>query len=533
MNSGIKRLLSMLMALIMVFSMITPVSVSAASNAASNAAKEIEVGETIKLNVPGTYARITWKSSDNGIAKVSGNGTVTGVAPGTATITATYRTHFGFWGRNKTTTFTVVVTEPETQDVTVEEGKTLQLSVNAKGGKVAWSSSNSNVATVNKNGQLRGIAPGTATVTAKISRSHGFFGKKTETVYFKVTVTEAPQEEAPEAPETLTVKEGETLQLTVDAKGGKVTWKSSNKRIATVNGRGLVKGIRQGNVTITATVTKTANHRFPWQRPGRPTTEVIKFEVTVLPEAPAINYFTVTFNSNGGSEVAAQTIEEGMTVIEPEEPTLDGHTFMGWYADEALTQEYDFAAVVTGDVTLYAKWDENEPAKPTMPENPSEADEYYFNNSEVIDVIIAEESEVVPCEAEVVNLLGSRGFTESEIIYDFTIDGTYIGSTNVQHASQTKRPAYFTYYRTENGDIWIVYVINDAVTAYPLSYNAECDLPVDLMISESETITSYVDETNQYYVTIPYESAMIVRIVERIDAETLEQLTFDAIDAMG
>ena len=239
-------------------------------------------------------------------------------------------------------------------------------------------------------------------------------------------------------------------------------------------------------------------------------------------------YAEVTFETNGGSAVESAFVKKGGSLEQPTDPTRERYTFAGWYTDKALTEAFDFTGTVNENLTLYAKW--NASGSLPMPENPSETDEYYWNNSEVLEVITASESEVVPTETEVVDLFASRGFTESEIIYDFTIDGTYIGSTNVQNASQTKRPAYFTYYRTENGDLWIVYVINDSVTAYPLSYNAECDLPVDLMISESETITSYVDETNQYYVTIPYESAMIVQIV---DAETLEQLTFDAIDAMG
>lgn len=446
MHSGTKRLLSMLMALIMVFSMITPVSASAASTTASNDAKEIEVGETTKLEVPGVYARITWTSSDNGIAEVSSNGTVTGVAPGTATITASYRIYFGFWGRNKTTTFTVVVTEPETQDVTVEEGKTLQLSVNAK--------------------------------------------------------------------------------------GGKVTWKSSNKRIATVDNNGLVKGIQEGNVTITATITKSTSHRFPWQRPGKPTTEVIKFEVTVLPEAPAVNYFTVTFNSNGGSEVAAQTVEEGMTAVEPEAPTLDGYTFVGWYADEELTQEYNFAAAVTADITLYAKWEENEPPRPTMPENPSAADEYIWSTSDVVDVIPAEESEDVPTEVEVIDLLTERGFDSYPVVYEHTINGDYVEETEISAGTTDKHPMYYTYYVSANRELWLIYVVNGMVMANPVSFNLQSALPAELVVSESEALTSYDDVGNQFYVNIPYESAVIVKTVGRIDAETLDGLTIEEINKL-
>lgn len=66
--------------------------------------------------------------------------------------------------------------------------------------------------------------------------------------------------------------------------------------------------------------------------------------------------FTVTFESNGGSEVDPQTIEYGNTVTQPDNPTKSGSAFAGWYSDEELTQGYDFSSSVTSDITLYAKW---------------------------------------------------------------------------------------------------------------------------------------------------------------------------------
>ncbi|WP_168735955.1 InlB B-repeat-containing protein [Cohnella fermenti] len=66
--------------------------------------------------------------------------------------------------------------------------------------------------------------------------------------------------------------------------------------------------------------------------------------------------FTVSFSSNGGTEVGDQTVEEGGVASEPDAPTLIGHTFGGWYSDSAKTHAYSFATPVTGSFTLYAKW---------------------------------------------------------------------------------------------------------------------------------------------------------------------------------
>jgi uncharacterized repeat protein (TIGR02543 family) len=63
----------------------------------------------------------------------------------------------------------------------------------------------------------------------------------------------------------------------------------------------------------------------------------------------------VTFDSNGGTAVTSRTIAKLETAAEPTAPKRAGYTFDGWY-DVTLTTAYDFAAPVTGDLTLYAKW---------------------------------------------------------------------------------------------------------------------------------------------------------------------------------
>ena len=68
---------------------------------------------------------------------------------------------------------------------------------------------------------------------------------------------------------------------------------------------------------------------------------------------------TVTFDSQGGSDVAPQTVTPGGTATKPADPTRDGYTFDGWYSDSELTTAYDFTAAVTTDLTLHAKWSLN------------------------------------------------------------------------------------------------------------------------------------------------------------------------------
>lgn len=65
---------------------------------------------------------------------------------------------------------------------------------------------------------------------------------------------------------------------------------------------------------------------------------------------------TVTFNSNGGSDVADTSVNDGEKLTKPANPTRRGYSFKGWYEDEALTSEYDFESEVGTSFTLYAKW---------------------------------------------------------------------------------------------------------------------------------------------------------------------------------
>ena len=70
--------------------------------------------------------------------------------------------------------------------------------------------------------------------------------------------------------------------------------------------------------------------------------------------------YTVTFDSQGGSAVDSQTVEQDVKATDPTAPTKTGYTFGGWYKESGCTNRWDFdIATVTSDVTLYAKWTTN------------------------------------------------------------------------------------------------------------------------------------------------------------------------------
>ncbi len=82
--------------------------------------------------------------------------------------------------------------------------------------------------------------------------------------------------------------------------------------------------------------------------------------------------YTLTFNSKGGSEVKAQNIISGGKATEPTPPTKEGHTFIAWFKDEALVEEFDIETPILENTTLYAKWQVNE--KPPVEDDSGKED---------------------------------------------------------------------------------------------------------------------------------------------------------------
>lgn len=79
--------------------------------------------------------------------------------------------------------------------------------------------------------------------------------------------------------------------------------------------------------------------------------------ISAITDVTIYNQHTVNFEENGGSEVASQTINHNEKASEPVEPTRIGYTFGGWYKEADCTNVWDFDNdVVTGNITLYAKW---------------------------------------------------------------------------------------------------------------------------------------------------------------------------------
>lgn len=71
-------------------------------------------------------------------------------------------------------------------------------------------------------------------------------------------------------------------------------------------------------------------------------------------------HYTISFETNGGNDIASKTVTKNSVIKEPESPIKDGFDFEGWYTDKGLKTKYDFTEKVTKNFTLYAKWTEKD-----------------------------------------------------------------------------------------------------------------------------------------------------------------------------
>lgn len=214
---------------------------------------------TLKLTVTSDLSSqtVVWTSDDTNIATVDQNGKVTGISTGTAYITVTV----GKYKASCTVTISknyidVTSISLNKTSLTLSKGssETLKASIspsNATNKGITWTSSNSSVATIDQNGKITAKSEGTTYITVS-STSSNYKASCTVTVVNTISLTKITTKES------VTIKEKATTTLPIyytpsNATNKKVTWKSSNTSIATVDSNGVVTGVSAGTATITAT----------------------------------------------------------------------------------------------------------------------------------------------------------------------------------------------------------------------------------------------------------------------------------------
>ena len=212
-------------------------------------------GKTIQLKATVTPKQsIKWSSENKKIATVNKNGKVTGKKGGTTKIIATAKD-----GTKATCKVTVATVKLNASSMPLQVGtstKALKVaSKTVKKDKVkAWKSSDSSIASVSKSGKVTAKKTGKATLT--VTMKSGAKATCKVTVQNEKVTTKKLTLSKKKA--TLTVKQSVKLGVKrnpISAKE-KITWSSSNKKVATVSKSGKVTAKKAGKATITA---KTSN----------------------------------------------------------------------------------------------------------------------------------------------------------------------------------------------------------------------------------------------------------------------------------
>lgn len=233
------------------------------------------IGNTKRIEVIGADAsyrdKLNWTSLDEEVVTVSDTGEISSISSGNTTIYVT--------DGNKIEYISCIVTDEDEPSsiasisltpeiISIHAGETSRLTAtvspsDATNKSLTWSSSNEDVATVDANGLVTAKNPGTATITATANDT-------TNGVIFdtcEVTVTPVTLEGIALNTETLSLQYKSTYKLTVtfnpaNATNKKITWTSSNEKVAIVDQSGNVTAVGKGTANITATTEdggKTAN----------------------------------------------------------------------------------------------------------------------------------------------------------------------------------------------------------------------------------------------------------------------------------
>lgn len=157
------------------------------------------------------------------------------------------------------------------------------------------------------------------------------------------------------------------------------------------------------------------------------------------------------------------------------------------------------------------------------------SNEYYKKYYKIVNTTKANESKKTMSVDEVNDFLKNRGFKNYELEIDYSIDGKFLEDEGIEKKSNEKYPIYQFVYMTNDKDVWSIYVIEDSIYAYPVSYMVSNIKKSDkeILVSESSDITVYSSDLNNFYTLKPNKNLIDVRLVKEINAITLNKYKFE------
>lgn len=187
------------------------------------------------------------------------------------------------------------------------------------------------------------------------------------------------------------------------------------------------------------------------------------------------------------------------------------------------------ALLVLGAVLLFgsSKAESREDPGETLARPDAEA--YLSEYGDITDRVSAKRAPQLT-EAEAVRAFAARGFSDVTVTADYNTEGVWLDKQEISREGAEKHPYYEARYLTPDEIFWTVTLVGDTFYAVPTGYNLEYGWDVLHMVSETGSFRSYDSRTNMFYTISPQPSALVLKRVERIDAETLDGLRAWEVD---
>ena len=273
---------------------------------------------------------LSYSSSDSDVVIVDDEGNLTAISEGTATITVSTLDGSSISMNCEVTVVSLIreiTLDKDHLDLYAGDSEYLSAEIdpwNAADQSLLWTSSNEKVATVDENGLITAVGNGTALITVTAADGGGAYAECEVTVTTLVTSLKLSKT-------TLSMNTGKTytLKATIaptDASNKKLTWKSSDTKVATVDSNGKITAKGNGTATITATTTD-----------GSKLSAFCKVTVTTLATSVKLN--------KSSAEV---TLGKTLTLSATVSPTATSNKNVTWKSSDTSIATVNSKGVVTG-----------------------------------------------------------------------------------------------------------------------------------------------------------------------------------------
>ena len=269
----------------------------------------------------------------------------------------------------------------------------------------------------------------------------------------------------------------------------------------------------------------------------------------------------VRFNSNGGSSVDKQKVQKGAFAKEPTDPTKDGYTFYGWYANEDFSgAEFDFEkTAIDANVTLYAKWEKYVAPRTELPKAEEEDDydpdkdegitiaDTFFSDAYKAKLLDSNDTESLFTtkflEADFVdNIIVDEGKQLVDVLKDYIREGLAEMSTNLKNNlyKNTVEECYDYYLKAQHQSLLVARLkrmVNKSTSVSEAEIKAEFNAQVAKNketfagsdSSYESALTSTLNKT-YYHPADDRGYGFVINILFKLDDESMKKLNEMATD---